>query len=516
MSQVLHIFKKDVRHMWWEILASLVLLGLYTWHEPTTWSPAKVYDYGSGLLEFLWNIVPTLVPLAWAFLIVREIQDENLVGDRQLWVTRPYEWPKLLAAKILFVLAVVNLPLFIVDLILLHEGGFTIWSHIGGLLSLPVTMMLIVFLPIITGATVTRSLGQFVLLVIGIVVCLIAIASIQEAVPESGMSSGGLAETVVVLLLFAAFVFVVIWQYIRRAVWPARVVLLGTLLAIILVSVATPYRLLTNREFPLPSSDRAALAHFSFDADAVHPTGHRDAPQGQKTASILFPLRVSGIQGNLIAVRGILVQIEGPDGFRADSRWQGEFSVLQPTQTHFPANFDLDKKAFEPIKSTPVKLRVSLALTGYRLSDKRSIVATAQQFTLFGRERCAVVSVRAPFIGCRAALRIPSYFATIDPADLTCPSEIMEERPTSPLIAYEGLWDNDSGFVLPQISPVHQFWPRFLDGSARPPSFVNICPGTKLSLSKPHAFENSRVEIEIDGIRLEEYLARSEGTVSGG
>jgi hypothetical protein len=513
MSQILHIFRKDVRHMWWEILVSLALLGLYTSHEPETWSPLRAD--ASGFLEFLWNIVPALVPLAWGFIIVRDMQEENLVGDRQFWVTRPYDWYKLLAAKILFILAFVNLPLFIVDVILLREGGFAIPSHIGGLLGLQVTMCALAFLPIITGATVTRNLGQLVLLVIGVVLCMVAIGSIQQAVPDSGMSSGP-PGALLGILVFGSCIFVVIWQYMRRAVWSARVMLLGTLLAIILVLVVTPYRLLIDRAFPLPANGESAMANFDFDAGAPHSTGHRDVPKTQKNESIQLPLRVSGIQGDLVAVRGILAQIESPNGFRADSHWQPEFSVLQPTESHFQANFDLDKKAFESIKSTPVTLRVSLALTGYHLTDKRTIVATVEDFTLFKGEKCGGLSLQSPFIHCRAALIMPSYFATIDPADLTCPPEIMKERPTSTLLAYEGLWGDDSDFVSPEISPITTFDPRFWDQNARPPTYVSICPGTKIGFFKPHQFEDSRVEIEVDGIRLDEYLPQPvSSTLSG-
>lgn len=514
MSQILHIFRKDVRHLWWEILVSLALLALYTWHEPETWSPLRVYN--EPFQQFLWHFVPTLVVFTWALLIVRGVQDENLVGDRQLWVTRPYEWPKLLAAKILFIIAFVSLPLFVVDLILLHEGGFAISSHIGGLLSLQATMALIVFFPILVGATIVRNLGQFVLLAIGLVVCLIAVTSIQEAIPDSGMSNAGPQGTVTMILVYAALLFVVFWQYIRRAAWPARVVLVGTLLVVILIGVATPYRSLINREFPLSSNDQAALAHFAFDADAPHSPAHGDVFQRQKNVSIQLPLKISGIQADVIAVRGILVEIEGPSGFRGDSRWQGEFSPLQPDETHFQANFDLDRKAFDAIKSTPAKLRVSLALTGYRLTDNRTIVATSQEFSLFKADRCSVVSLQSPFVQCFAALTVPSYFAAIDPADLTCPPQIMKDRPISTLVDYERLGGEDSALASPGISPIDMFGLNFWDRSSSRPGLVSICSGTKINLSKPHPFENSRVEIEIDGVRLEEYLPKPENPMGAG
>ena len=37
MKQILHIFAKDFRHFWPEILISLALLGALVWIYPSTW-----------------------------------------------------------------------------------------------------------------------------------------------------------------------------------------------------------------------------------------------------------------------------------------------------------------------------------------------------------------------------------------------------------------------------------------------------------------------------------------------
>src|ERR1700731_1370540 len=112
--QILHIFKKDVHRCWYEIAVSLLLLGIYTWREPHEWTETPfTFSLTSALLGW----IPGLLVLSWIYLIVRVIHGETLVGDRQFWVTRPYEWEKLLAAKVLFVAAFVNAPLFIAQMI---------------------------------------------------------------------------------------------------------------------------------------------------------------------------------------------------------------------------------------------------------------------------------------------------------------------------------------------------------------------------------------------------------------
>src|SRR5215813_25342 len=111
MKQIIHILKKDLRRFWLEIAVALMLLALYTHLAPGEWSlpenPAgnNTWQYnGPGFLLFF-------VMLVWIVIMVRVMHEESPTGDRQFWITRPYEWHKLMAAKALFILVVINLPL---------------------------------------------------------------------------------------------------------------------------------------------------------------------------------------------------------------------------------------------------------------------------------------------------------------------------------------------------------------------------------------------------------------------
>ncbi len=89
MNQILHIFRKDVRHRWIEIVVSLALLVAHAWHVAHQWNvPSPDFDLTSSL----WGALAFFVPASWCFLVIRAVQEESLVGDRQFWVTRPYEW----------------------------------------------------------------------------------------------------------------------------------------------------------------------------------------------------------------------------------------------------------------------------------------------------------------------------------------------------------------------------------------------------------------------------------------
>jgi hypothetical protein len=94
MRQTLHILVKDIRGLRWQILVVLavtLVVGCYFYNA----------RFALGL------------PLC--YLVVRVIQDDALVGDRQFWVTRPISWKALLAAKAIFILVFATVPIFIAD-----------------------------------------------------------------------------------------------------------------------------------------------------------------------------------------------------------------------------------------------------------------------------------------------------------------------------------------------------------------------------------------------------------------
>ena len=152
----------------------------------TYWGPSPGAFPG---LESLWHLVVPLVPVAWCLLIVRVVHDECLVGDRQFWVTRPYEWKKLLAAKLLFVAVFINAPALIVGVILLKKAGFSPFSHLPGLLWMQVLLTLFLTLAATAAAVITATVAQVLLVVLAVVLYFIGVVSLFSVIPNSGMSS---------------------------------------------------------------------------------------------------------------------------------------------------------------------------------------------------------------------------------------------------------------------------------------------------------------------------------------
>jgi hypothetical protein len=189
---------------------SIALVVAFGWNEVRGWGHDSDMLFGIGGVfssRFLSGLVVVLLPIAWSFLIVRAIQGESLVGDRQFWITRPYEWKKLLVSKVLFVLIFVNLPLLILDLFLLARAGFTPARYIVGLIWMQGLIILFFVLPVIALATVTATLVQLLLGVLVIVLYMVGMVELSQLIPSSSFSSS--ADSLSAILLISTSLAVV-------------------------------------------------------------------------------------------------------------------------------------------------------------------------------------------------------------------------------------------------------------------------------------------------------------------
>jgi hypothetical protein len=148
MRQALHIFWKDVRYLKYQIiLVFLLAFGLL-------WSGAAIgprMSASSGSIEIL-------LIVAANFMIARLIHAEAIPGDRQFWVTRPYQWKSLLGAKLSFIVVFVQLPVLLTHLLIVTLNGFPLWSSIPGLLWTQLLITAFVSLPVAALAAMTRGL----------------------------------------------------------------------------------------------------------------------------------------------------------------------------------------------------------------------------------------------------------------------------------------------------------------------------------------------------------------------
>jgi len=520
MYQILNIFRKDLRRYWREIAVSVALLVAYAWNDVKGWAGERnVAAYGGigGLFSYqlLSGLETVLLPVAWAFLIVRVVQGEALVGDRQFWITRPYEWKKLLAAKVFFVVLTINLPMLIVDSVLLAKAGFPPAHYVVGLLWMQLLFLLILILPIATLATVTASVVQMILAVLGIVLYMIGVAALVSVIPSSGFSDP--ADSLQFALLIATCVAVILWQYARRNTSGSRWLIAGLAVAIILILVTTPYNSIMNREFPrLGAGEPIPVQLALLPADTSQ---NAQISNNEKEIVIQIPLSTSGIaDDSIVVLSGVLVSLEGPNGWRWNSGWESHGTSLFPDQRKTQVEFTLKKKIFERIQSDSVRARISIALTVYRDQNRREFVTPPGEFPIPDVGFCTTEASYLREIHCRAPLRTPSsLLITSDLSETTCAAREGESRAANHKIARNWNHHSDSGPAEFGISPVKSLdlFP-WAEDYASSRVISGICPGTPLTISNPVLVQQSRTELEFNNLRLADYRLPPVRTEGGG
>jgi hypothetical protein len=507
MGQILHVFRKDVRHHWREIALSIAVLGLFAWTEPSQWAPPRTREIILRTLLQQW--LSPLVVIGWLFLIVRVVHGESLVGDRQFWVTRPYEWKKLLTAKALFIAAFINTPLFVFQMVLLWEGGFAPARYVTGLLWLQLLWLVFLILPMTTLSTVTSGLGQTVLALLGILLSVMGLAALSSVIPDIGMQiARRIPDWFQPTILVGAFVTVILWQYARRRTLQPRLLLAGTAAVVLLTSAVTPRETFDAHAYQSPSAQQQLPAQLSFDP--AKPTANTGVQLDKNKVYFQIPLLVSGIARDSAVVNdGMVVEIEGPAGVLWNSGWFRSSLFLLPAQTHTEISFGVDKTFFERVKSSTVKVRASFALTAFRAKETHRVLLTANDFGTPGNAWCSIYP-EDPALHCRSALKTPFVLVTTLAEETTCPPQENEKNAPPGTIFSALNWGRNTAPAEFGISPVKTFSLYFSYGGHPRDEFrVRLCPGTTLMFGLPQEVERVRTELVIHGLRLADYQLKN-------
>ena len=298
MRQAIHIFKKDLDYLWIEIAVMLALLVALVTSELTRWPDLRPLGLAGGLRALL----PALITIGWFVLIARVIHAEALVGDRQFWLTRPYSRWSLGAAKAMFALAVLGLPLLLAQAAILAGEGFSLQANLAALLRNQ-TALLTTLLPAAALAAVTADLGKMVigtlLLYVGILVLLTAIGPVSWI---------GVVLFSILLVVTSA---VVVWlQYSRRRTSVSRLLLVASAVLSAAVGAALPFSASSpiERWFSSGRFDAAAL-----QIGLAH--GRLNRVSSDAGARVGVPLRLTGLPANThVTLNSIQVNIDAPDG----------------------------------------------------------------------------------------------------------------------------------------------------------------------------------------------------------
>lgn len=413
MNQAGHIFAKDVRHLRWEIAISLALTAADVLVVPVAWKPLSASGgevVVIGELRFLAAILSLLVGVSWWILITRMVQSESLVGDRQWWITKPYQWGQLLSAKLLFLGAFIFLPIVIAKGAVLAEGGFAPFGYLPGLGYSLVIFAAYLLVPLFAIAVITSTFARATLTTLGVVVAFIALEAVVSISVMSGFAVSWITWIVLGILLCAGFVGIGL-QYARRATWTTRVILAGGLVLVSMALAVSGNSALVAMSYP----QNGAPLQLSYKANST--VNGFSQSSGRKTIGIDVPVQVSGIAaGTAVDLDAMQVSAEAADGRHWKSgwvpMWGARYRAEDDPDRVPPLPVQFDGAFFREEQKNPVTLHLRFAVTELRASARTQIAMPSHEFAVPGFGICMPLDPLSPGdfteLHCRNALRQPA------------------------------------------------------------------------------------------------------------
>jgi hypothetical protein len=344
MRQALHIFRKDVRFLRLPIALAFALTAAFAW--------SRARDHSAAVQQ----PITTLLILAWWYLAAAPIYKETLVGDRQFWVTRPYRWRSLLAAKALFLVAFIHVPLLAADLTIVAGQGFPVslrtllWRQLG--------LAALVTLPAAAIASVTRSLAALAMTGIAALICVLIVLSQFDNTRNDWAAAYWIRGTAILVALAGGAAATLVWQYARRRTAVGRAVAASGLGLALCVMVASPLGYWIISRKPTESE-----GFRSIRVSAMKPTDQ----------FVSVRLRIAGVpQGMRAEPQLMAITVDDGGGHEWRSGWTSRFQG-GPLYGGLQWNVADDNEIFvaaEPwgasqLSAPPAKVHASIILAVY-------------------------------------------------------------------------------------------------------------------------------------------------------
>jgi hypothetical protein len=267
----------------------------------------------------------------------------------------------LVAAKVLFLIAFVSLPILICQWVPLVENGKAPLHWLIGLLWRQLFFAIFVILPAVALAAVTSNLAQVLL-------CVVLSCTALFAAPFSSWGDYAWIQTsVIAIVVLAGVSATVILQYTRRKTPVARVMVAITFALAVAIAGVQPFGTVfaVQRIFSLQTIPANAVS-LSIDASAV---AFRPEPSQVGAASLdpyvqlAIPLRVSKLPSGL-RLDGDLISVTlGAPGAVWHSHWvrAGFFHPLSGDTIQ--VDFGVNRKFYERWKDAPIHLSATANLS---------------------------------------------------------------------------------------------------------------------------------------------------------
>jgi hypothetical protein len=458
-----HIFRKDARLLWpmAALVAALQICAAV---------PHHLIDHGmqTSQLAILGELLPALALLAVIVVVAMVVHQDPIPGARQDWLIRPVRRVHLAVAKLLFVLLMIQVPLWVVDLGAALADGFALPAASVAAAARNLQIFCEFALPaMVLGAITSTLVEAFIVAVAGFIVFIgitaivfSSLLGIQETLGETGATWMFNAAIDIIALFGAAAVLAL--QYSARRTILSRW-LVGVAGGLLIGVLFVPWRMAFSLQAALsPEPTAARPIAVQFDPQA----GRYRLPVGAAPAvlsALHVPLRISGMPGDSsVLLDRADIRITGLDGatlYEAKST----ISRVAPGLI-FDARFEV-RAARDDGQVHSVDQRIYLPADVYaRLADRRVRMAIDYSLTLFGPAgtySLPTTSSRKPFQGlglCRTGIDGEGDDVTIGCLSTarqpSCLSAYLVHPPT-------GLKNPESHYCRPDYAPalIAKFWP---------------------------------------------------------
>lgn len=506
LPQPLHIFRKDLRHLWPESLIVLALFAAFIWSAPSRWTDSPYATFAPILSGFL----KLLMPISWFIVISRLVHDEPPVGDRQFWTSRPYHWATLLAAKLLYIAAFLYLPFLLMQVYLLKHAGLYPSLAVPALLHNLLLLTVIVVIPLTAIAAVTGTFARMLLSVLGALLYIVILGLLFAFLSFQHMAPPALKPILVTLFIVLPAVALV-YQYATRKTLNSRLMLAATPLIIFGLMLLTPAAALIRGAYPTFAD--ASTPKLSSIPDEYAAKSPKPGPlfTFKNQALISLPATVTGSnEKEFYDIAGTAINVTPPGG----SQYSGPYmsSVGQSAgQIAGPIaliSFPIPTDVLNSLKGAPTDVHFSVAAEHFKVGNPQLWRATLLPFSVPHHGLCAY-SQENPDLPptCRFAFEVPeSTFVSAPLAVQSCTAQ--PGQPDQKVTGGARLQQQGSaGFSL-DFDPVVTA-PLSLRPRQQVPPGINLvlCPGTELSFVEAKSQGKGRFEFDQKQIVLENYAA---------
>lgn len=396
VQQALHIFRKDVRHLRFEIAGILLLLIVLVLTGVQTWEGLQARggpeSNGEGPLG-------VLLPVAWSLLIARAIQTEALPGDRHFWLTRPYSRTGLLLSKALLIIAFINLPLLVAQAAIISLDGLPVLPNFGGLLWNQVLISILLLLPVAAIAALTRNLAQFLPVVV------LSAALLAGPVAEHNpMGDLEWIRSSLGIFIACAIGVLVLWrQYRLRRSANTAFLALGSTVVGMIVYLAFPHSLAFAIQSRVMGSPDGQFA-LRLDQTGPRMKDTKDANRYQQMVAL--PIAVTGADPRDLRVDSSKITFKTLSGITRHSS-----ARVSRVEQRLVNTASVDRTFFDAAKDSPVTVQAEFYLTQFGNSRSVDVPLDGTPVYVAGPGQCGVVASydRRTFV-CRSAFQTPRRF----------------------------------------------------------------------------------------------------------